>query len=326
MSGKKKLVRGALTLLLAVSFFLPAGCGTETEVTRVDLNQAELSVDDCLSMTLINASGRAIGSVEAEWDADGEETREFHLSLLQNGSTLEPDDVVHFLLPENTGSFFFFITTWETAEDGLIDSYLLYGDELRDGGILVLPPDDEYDVQVLFEPGTDPETAKQATLEAYQAAWNAEHLPQERAALSAEEAQEAAQRLGYASLEDMRTRQHPDLSEDYSSYTSYDIEREGYHDFYELSGYWYPDGDRNSLHYFSVSSNTLHWYEFDPEEGDVETGCWNIVGRVMKSYRLDDGRKLTMSGSGLTEFVTGVDTLGTLQFDGDDTEYHFSES
>ena len=37
-------------------------------------------------------------------------------------------------------------------------------------------------------------------------------------------------------------------------------------------GYWYPDGNKNSLTYIKIQRDTLYWYEFNPEQGDVQVG------------------------------------------------------
>lgn len=54
--------------------------------------------------------------------------------------------------------------------------------------------------------------------------------------------------MGFHSLTEMRVQEHPDLtvSIDYTVYPEEEPNRE----IYALYGYWYPDGDQNSLTYF----------------------------------------------------------------------------
>ena len=69
-----------------------------------------------------------------------------------------------------------------------------------------------------------------------------------------------AEQLGYDSIEDMRTQEHEIISSDDNDNTV-------------AEGYWYPDGDRSSPLYFMVQRDTIYWYEFDPEQGDVQVGA-----------------------------------------------------
>ena len=68
-----------------------------------------------------------------------------------------------------------------------------------------------------------------------------------------------AKQLGYNSIEEMRVQEHEIIASDDSDNTV-------------AEGYWYPDGNRNSLSYIKIQRDTLYWYEFNPEQGDVQVG------------------------------------------------------
>lgn len=68
-----------------------------------------------------------------------------------------------------------------------------------------------------------------------------------------------AKQLGYSSIEEMRIQEHEIIASDDSDNTV-------------AEGYWYPDGNRNSLIYIKIQRDTLYWYEFNPEQGDVQVG------------------------------------------------------
>lgn len=68
-----------------------------------------------------------------------------------------------------------------------------------------------------------------------------------------------AKQLGYSSIEEMRIQEHEIIASDDSDNTV-------------AEGYWYPDGNRNSLSYIKIQRDTLYWYEFNPEQGDVQVG------------------------------------------------------
>ena len=113
-----------------------------------------------------------------------------------------------------------------------------------------------------------------------------------------------AEQLGYDSIEDMRTQEHEIISSDDSDNTV-------------AEGYWYPDGDRSSALYFMVQRDTIYWYKFDPEQGDVQVGAPDgIVLKLRNKRRLQSGqtfryttsRRLDMSDSKIC-------------FEGDTTEY-----
>ena len=117
-----------------------------------------------------------------------------------------------------------------------------------------------------------------------------------------------AEQLGYDSIEDMRTQEHEIISTDDNDNTV-------------AEGYWYPDGDRNSTVYFMAQRDTIYWYEFDPEQGDVQVGAPD--GIVLK---LGDKRRL-QSGQTLQYTISrGLDMSDSkIRFEGDTTEYFWRE-
>ena len=76
-----------------------------------------------------------------------------------------------------------------------------------------------------------------------------------------------------------------------------------------LTGYWYPDGDENSLTYFAMDNrDNMRWYRFDENDGDVETEVDGMRSKVLDTYTLNSGKKFTMKND-------------TIVFDGEDVEY-----
>ena len=142
--------------------------------------------------------------------------------------------------------------------------------------------------------------------------------------LTQEEANEAVKSLGYDSLENMRTNKHRNLTADAD-------QREEQAAFCDLYGYWYPNGDRNSLTYFAITDEEFMWYQFDPEQGDVELGKMRILassGGVYKcTFTLGDGNKFTVECTSLFHELS----RGTLTFKDctkdycDDAEYYYSK-
>lgn len=57
-----------------------------------------------------------------------------------------------------------------------------------------------------------------------------------------------AKQLGYSSIEEMRVQEHEIIASDDSDNTV-------------AEGYWYPDGNRNSLTYIKIQRDTLYWYD-----------------------------------------------------------------
>ena len=126
---------------------------------------------------------------------------------------------------------------------------------------------------------------------------------EEEGAEEVEEAEKAGvEALGYESLEQMRRYNH----------TVYDIEK-AY--FVKLTGYWYPEKDRNSRTYLVVDEqDVMRWFTFQEGKGDVETAFQRVSSAKGNHYRLSDGRSFTMKES-MRE--------NTLQFDGEETVYYW---
>ena len=117
-----------------------------------------------------------------------------------------------------------------------------------------------------------------------------------------------AEQLGYDSIEDMRTQEHEIISSDDNDNTV-------------AEGYWYPDGDRSSPLYFMVQRDTIYWYEFDPEQGDVQVGAPDgIVLKLGIKRRLESGQTFQYTTS------RGLDmSYSKICFEGDTTEYFWRE-
>lgn len=117
-----------------------------------------------------------------------------------------------------------------------------------------------------------------------------------------------AEQLGYDSIEDMRTQEHEILSSDDKDNTV-------------AEGYWYPDGNRNSLTYIKIQRDTLYWYEFDPEQGDVQVGeADGIVFKFGSKRRLGSGTTFTYTDTMAWNFNDCK-----ICFEGDTTEYYWRE-
>ena len=117
-----------------------------------------------------------------------------------------------------------------------------------------------------------------------------------------------AEQLGYDSIEDMRIQEHEIISTDDSDNTV-------------AEGYWYPNGDRSSSVYFMARRDTIYWYEFDPEQGDVQVGDPDgIVLKLGNKRRLQSGQTFQYTAS------RGLDMSDSkICFEGDTTEYFWRE-
>lgn len=130
--------------------------------------------------------------------------------------------------------------------------------------------------------------------------------------------------LGYDSLADMRTKRNPNI-------TAGEYEREWQAAYYELYGYWYPNGDRNSLTYIAITDEEFMWYQFDPEQGDVQLGKLRLAacseGRYQSIFTLADGNKFTVERTSVFHELS----QGTLTFEdctkeySDNVEYYYSK-
>lgn len=117
-----------------------------------------------------------------------------------------------------------------------------------------------------------------------------------------------AKQLGYSSIEEMRVQEHEIIASDDSDNTV-------------AEGYWYPDGNRNSLTYIKIQRDTLYWYEFNPEQGDVQVGeADGIVFKLGSKRRLKSGKTLTYTDTSKLNFEECK-----ICFEYDATEYYWRE-
>lgn len=117
-----------------------------------------------------------------------------------------------------------------------------------------------------------------------------------------------AKQLGYSSIEEMRIQEHEIIASDDSDNTV-------------AEGYWYPDGNRNSLTYIKIQRDTLYWYEFNPEQGDVQVGeADGIVFKLGSKRRLKSGKTLIYTDTSKLNFEDCK-----ICFEGDGTEYYWRE-
>ena len=116
------------------------------------------------------------------------------------------------------------------------------------------------------------------------------------------------EQLGYDSIEDMRTQEHEIISSDDNDNTV-------------AEGYWYLDGNRNSPVYFMAQRDTIYWYKFDPEQGDVQVGAPDgIVLKLGDKRRLQSGQTFQYTTS------RGLDMSDSkICFEEDTTEYFWRE-
>lgn len=334
-----------MLLFLCTVLLLLAGCGAREESEEDPFNyDTEMTDENSMEITLVNASGYPVQEFNVWWGG-----RQEGFDLLHDlDRDLEPDESITVRIPRCETNVYSFLAE---GLEGNGFSYL-YGHSFREipeGGIIVLLPNERYDeIQTIFEAGADVETVKETTLAQYQAACEAE-LEGEKAAekaaeeeekrqekekwerlanLSQEEIDEALELLGYDSLADMRTKKNPDISfKDYGD----EYEREKHNAFYELYGYWYPNGDRNSLTYIGITNQEVLWYQFDPEQGDVQLGKLRLLASSGGAYRctftLADGNKFTVEHTRLLQALSE----GTLTFEdctkqySDNVEYHYSK-
>ena len=117
-----------------------------------------------------------------------------------------------------------------------------------------------------------------------------------------------AKQLGYGSIEEMRVQEHEIIASDDSDNTV-------------AEGYWYPDGNRNSLTYIKIQRDTLYWYEFNPEQGDVQVGeADGIVFKLGSKRWLKSGKTLTYTDTSKLNFEECK-----ICFEDDATEYYWRE-
>ena len=316
--------RTGLGFLAAGLLLFSSGCGA-----RKDAEPEPLEPEHIVSVTVVNASNAAVTAILIDWsDTLGAEL--YDVLETAGIEELEPDDVITVAVPELDEPRE--ITVWNPEYEDIYNEELL--ECLQDGDILVLTP--EYtNTQVVYGGETGVETAKALALQAYEeelfarrsaqaeeervqesdeAAAEAKSEETEKAEEEeeAEEVEEAekeeetveagVEALGYESLEQMRRYNH----------TVYDIEK-AY--FVKLTGYWYPEKDRNSRTYLVVDEqDVMRWFTFQEGKGDVETAFQRVSSAKGNHYSLSDGRSFTMKES-MQE--------NTLQFDGEETVYYW---
>lgn len=309
-----------LLLFLCTVLLLLAGCGASEETQEEE--PFELTAENSVEITVVNASGHSVYSFD--FRGDGQD-REFEL-INELGRDLEPDEIITIRIPKSENNLYY--TFASTDDVGVLVYDIVAPRYIPEGGIFVLPPDNEYDCQIIFEAGTDVETAKETTLAQYQEAYDADHEVVEEEektpSLSQEEIDEAVKLLGYDSLADMRTKRNPNI-------TAGEYEREWQAAYYELYGYWYPNGDRNSLTYIAITDEEFMWYQFDPEQGDVQLGKLRLAacsgGRYQSIFTLADGNKFTVERTSVFHELS----QGTLTFEdctkeySDNVEYYYSK-
>lgn len=294
MRKKQILFLGAF-----LGMVLLAGCGQKAASETVVSDAASGAVQDAteqISVTLVNASNVYIK--EVIFSVPEDESYEGYAALGEIDG-LEPEDTYTASIPVSDQNFQ--IEAYDDAWDPLYDGTLQ--GTVDDGSIVVLLPEDN-DTQMIYEPGTDVEEARAEASLAYGAkvAATQEYVEQQEDALANQtdaqndQLQQAAKELGYESVENMRFMTHEGFNRD-------DAE------FWEIVGYWYPDGDANSPTYFAVDNrDNLRWFRFDEKKGDVETGVDTVKTKVLKTYTLYSEKKFTISGD-------------VIRFEDDDTEY-----
>lgn len=325
-------------LLVCMALLLLTGCraNEETQVERFVLT-AENSVE----ITLVNASGYPAEEFRV-WCSGRQGGFDPLYDLDRN---LEPDEIITLRIPKDDDNIYSFNAWADEEEAGSLICLARGSDEyIPEGGIIVLVPGDYYnDLQIIFEAGTDVETAKETALSQYQAAYDAEQEAAEEEETqeeTLEETQEettdprqkkideAVKLLGYDSLADMRTKENPDII-----FRDFDDEWEMQENdaYYQLYGYWYPNGDRNSLTYLAITDGEFMWYQFDPEQGDVQMGKLRLAaasgGRNLCTFTLGDGNKFTVERTSVFQDMS----QGTLTFEdctkeySDNVEYYYSK-
>lgn len=313
--------RTGLAFLAAGLLLFSSGCGASKEAEPESLEPEHI-----VSVTVVNASDTAVTAILIDWsDTLGAEL--YDVLETAGIEELKPDDVTTVAVPELDEPRE--ITVWNPEYEDIYNEELL--ECLQDGDILVLTP--EYtNTKVVYGGETGVETAKALALQAYEeelfarrSAQAEEERVQESDEAAAEEEEEITKKaeeeegaeeeeeveeaekagveaLGYESLEQMRRYNH----------TVYDIEK-AY--FVKLTGYWYPEKDRNSRTYLVVDEqDVMRWFTFQEGKGDVETAFQRVSSAKGNHYRLSDGRSFTMKES-MRE--------NTLQFDGEETVYYW---
>lgn len=155
---KIRNICGKLLLLsLCTVLLLLTGCGRK----KTPLEPLVLTEENSMEITLVNASDYPAKEFSVEL-----EERDEWFDLLQDlGRNMKPGEVLTTRIPRVDGSIYSF-SAWADEEAAgstrcLIAEYQQY---VPEGGIIVMPPEVLLNIQTIFEPGTDLETAKETTL------------------------------------------------------------------------------------------------------------------------------------------------------------------
>lgn len=316
MTDTKRPLAILITTLCTLTAFTTGCSSTDADETK---SQETLSAEEKMDVTLINATGIPLGSVDFD---DLEEGQEQTYTLPEVYDELLENDTGYSITLRNSAGCYQILPFDESYE-------IFYSEypevSLEDGSVVVLTPDYDPSMEIVFAPGTDQEEAKAAALASYDAfleknsgeeeisfdndssneSSDSEAWEEEDPADQKSEADQAAKKLGYESMEDMRLQEHPFIDSLDGS-------------FKELEGYWYPDGDVNSLTYFSVENGNLRRYTFDPEQGDVLLEYPYIKKSIRDTYTLNTGEKFHIkSGSFLDREKLSI------QFEDDETVYYW---
>lgn len=294
-TGKRNIVAGALLLLCAVC----TGCGSSVEPSELSSEQIQTEASgaaDAIAVTVVNESGMYIREViftvpeDEAYDGYG---------ALGDIDGLDPGTTYEAEIPASGLPFQIeaYDLNWEKLYEGSLQ------ETVEDGSVIVLLPENN-GTQMVYEPGTDADTAAEEAKLAYGMAVAADQEETEQREIEAENqdaadtdsATKAAQAMGYDSVANMRFYTHEGYNRDDAQFPM-------------LTGYWYPGGDENSLTYFAMDNrDNMRWYRFDEKEGDVETEVDGIRSKVLDTYTLNSGKKFTMKHD-------------TIVFEGEDVEY-----
>lgn len=303
MKGRQSICRKALLPLLCMTLLLPAGCGGGGDVPEEETKPAakEVNEDIRMDVTVVNASGAFLDCVAFGWYDSGMTDM-----LIDLGRDMAPEEILTFSIPKTEDQQYKIRVA--TESDTLIGNVVTTR-YIPEGGVIIVPPctvmyNDE--IQVVYEPGTDYEAAREMTLAQIEEILGI--VFEKEDGLGQEEIDKALKALGYTSIEEMRTKKHRNITADAD-------QREEQAAFCDLYGYWYPNGDRNSLTYIAITDEKFMWYQFDPEQGDVELGKMRLVassGGVYKcTFTLGDGNKFTVECTSLFQVLSE----GTLTFE-----------
>lgn len=290
---KKKWIAGVIGLLC---LSLIVGCGSSHQDAQSESSGAEqadgASSDTTIALTIVNASGGYVKEVVFEVPDD--ENYEV-ASALSEVDGLDLWEEMEVDIPYS--EYEYHIEAYDSEWEPMYQNAFL--GTLQDKDTIFLLP--EYDENnMIYAVGTDVDQVKESLMEADASAEMnpSETWTDEKPETSLDEAvQKAVEALGYESLDDMR----------FATHEGFELNRG---EFRDLTGYWYPDGDKNSESYLAVDErDNMRWYQFVPESGDEEVSVDGITMKVLNTYTLHDGRKFTVKND-------------VLKFEDEETEYY----